>query len=787
MFGTHDGSFASRPDQAVKTLPLRVAYSLSGLLLLFFLVVGTQVRQGLEYLNEPLRGHLDVQPADFQPDGATVIKGWAYHAAGVQAATLVVDEKRRLPLQVGLERADVAAALPGRPGAEYSGFAGEYEFGSAVHGSHTFELEVTLRDGRSMHLGPWRVDLGPRPWALPAAIAGSTATAAPFHLSIATSHIAAGGIDGMQEKFGHYGTDSMRLAITVPILYMRTTRGRAGDWEFDPSFDISAKCGERTLAEDNLDTIISNAIQNKRSTLFTLNGGVWADSACDVPDWDINDELEKDKAHVQWNEHNEAVADDYLSHLPGSIHSPELARILSYNVYNKLARAYKKRNLQSAARLVADLYRQSPELVVGINLDADTYINPFFDGKQWFDYNPDTLRQFRQWLQGTGPYATDWRSADVPNLSSYRRRKNYTLEEVSALAGKTFASWDEVDPPRQVMFPRKLFEIPWFGVWDEFRRHLVDLHYDELSQWVHEVGIPKEKIFSSQGFQAPGEFARPFAIYVDSPPKNYDSGGMSVEGAVPSHGNLGAILYGASARNDIRTENDKPLFDIFSDLSPIWGVVEFHPADLKFPKRVPSYAESYDALNRMVAGRARFVSVMSWNGGSGLFRNEPGYVSFTVIKDSPLESAITQLMSNYGGLPHGSLVWSFGSLGTLDDEGWTTIEGVGNSAHGRYQLRVNSAGRALMSYTPDRHHAGLRPASALAIEVRSEAPVSLTLHPSRATDASAQPTVSVTPGKSAQTLVIPIPTGSVQLGELQLELNGTADASVTIERMALLP
>ena len=83
----------------MKTLPLRVAYSLSGLLLLVLLVLGTQIRHGLEYLNEPLRGHLDAQPADFQPDGTTVIKGWAYHAAGVQAASLIVDEKRRLPLE----------------------------------------------------------------------------------------------------------------------------------------------------------------------------------------------------------------------------------------------------------------------------------------------------------------------------------------------------------------------------------------------------------------------------------------------------------------------------------------------------------------------------------------------------------------------------------------------------------------------------------------------------------------------------------------------------------------
>ena len=40
-----------------------------------------------------------------------------------------------------------------------------------------------------------------------------------------------------------------------------------------------------------------------------------------------------------------------------------------------------------------------------MNLDPDTYVNPFFEERQWYDYNPGTLRQFRHWLAGTGPYA----------------------------------------------------------------------------------------------------------------------------------------------------------------------------------------------------------------------------------------------------------------------------------------------------------------------------------------------------------------------------------------------
>ena len=54
-------------------------------------------------------------------------------------------------------------------------------------------------------------------------------------------------------------------------------------------------------------------------------------------------------------------------------------------------------------------------------LDSDTYMNPFLGGASYrFDYNPGMLRQFREWLRGSGPYAgrTD---AGVPDLRSFRR------------------------------------------------------------------------------------------------------------------------------------------------------------------------------------------------------------------------------------------------------------------------------------------------------------------------------------------------------------------------------
>jgi hypothetical protein len=47
------------------------------------------------------------------------------------------------------------------------------------------------------------------------------------------------------------------------LLYLRTTKGAAGDWVFDPNFDLTRKCGNRPVAEDNLAGIIRFAISTR--------------------------------------------------------------------------------------------------------------------------------------------------------------------------------------------------------------------------------------------------------------------------------------------------------------------------------------------------------------------------------------------------------------------------------------------------------------------------------------------------------------------------------------------
>ncbi|WP_225981592.1 hypothetical protein [Paracidovorax avenae] len=114
--------------------------------------------------------------------------------------------------------------------------------------------------------------------------------------------------------------------------------------------------------------------------LFTLNGGIWADAPCDAPQWDINDVLEQDETLCQWNDRNGVMPDSAIEGQAGSFESPELGRALSLNVFAERVRFYKKRNLQQAAALIQRFAIEHPDLFIGISLDPDVYINPFFEG-----------------------------------------------------------------------------------------------------------------------------------------------------------------------------------------------------------------------------------------------------------------------------------------------------------------------------------------------------------------------------------------------------------------------
>jgi hypothetical protein len=637
---------------------------------------------------EAIQGSVDRPLEEAVVGPRFVVSGWALAKNGLRGVEIRIDDQR-FSAATGIARPDVAAAKPGfadaaRSGFEFTGDLSSYPPRAGVD-RRTLSVVAIATDGRELVIAR-------RSIVEPAALSrwSFVRDGPAFHLLPALSGIGLGGANELDHAYDAYASRTMAVGMRVPILYLRTTKGAAGDYAFDPAWDIERRCGARRIAEDSLDTTLDHAARKSLPVLVTLNGGIWADAACDIPDWDVNDRLEQDAANCQWNDRGEVMPDDALKHLPGSQEAPELGRSLTFNVYAREVRHYKRRNLQQAAAPLVAFMRAHPHLFVGVTLDPDTYMNPFYNETQWYDYNPGTLRQFREWLAGAGPYAGQPRDG-APNLSRYRRAHPLTLADASRLAGRRFARWEDVDPPRA--FSRDpahpFWNDAWVREWETFRRHLVHLHYDELSGWLVDAGIPRDRIWTSQGLMAPLPTGMPFALRIDSPVKDADSGGMSVEGSVPRSGHLGVILYGASAVNDVRMENGRPLFATLAAFDPQFAVVEYNTADLRNPKAQPGYVSGYRGLRDLWNAGARYVSPMAWNGSNGTLAAQPGYVTYTAWRNTPLEEAAKDFMLARAGLPLGARLWTFGTPRHADGDGWLAEHGGA------------AAGTGYLTITPD--------------------------------------------------------------------------------------
>ncbi|TMH27017.1 MAG: hypothetical protein E6H66_24275, partial [Betaproteobacteria bacterium] len=633
-------------------------------------------------------GYVDTPGAEALIGTRLDATGWALDARGIDRVEMRLGTQKQLA-RYGLPRPDVAAVIPGYPDGSACGFAFDGDFAPLAATRHQIAIVAVSNTGAEKVLSVksllphealtrWR--------QLHAARVRSDAS--PFYILPALSGVGLGGAEGLADAYAPYHSPTLRTGMRVPILYLRTTLGAAHDWNFDPEWDVDRRWSGRRIAEDSLSVVIAHSIAHRLPVLFTLNGGVWADAACSVPGWDVNDHLEEDEMNCQWNERDQVMPEDYLGKLPGTPRTPEIGRSLTFNVYAARNRHYKKRNLQQAARIIAAFGRAHPDYLVGVSLDPDTYLNPFYEfgeHRQWYDYNPGAIRQFRHWLAANGPYEGK-SSPGIPDLSRYRRKIPISLGEASHLAGKRFSSWAEVDPPRIFSFDEQPFwEDAWVREWEVFRRHLVQLHYDELSQWVAEAGIPAHKIYSAQGFLARIPPVQPFAVYIDSPVRNHDGGGMSIEGAIPSEGHLGAIVYGSGALNQVPMESgSENLFATFHRMDPNWAVVEFNTADFQIPDILPDYAMAYRALREMFNYGARFVSPMAWNGSNGTDAGQASYVSYTAWRNTPLEEAMRDFAVSHAFVPPGARLWGFGSPHHADSDEWIAGEGASLRAGNGY-------------------------------------------------------------------------------------------------------
>lgn len=441
------------------------------------------------------------------------------------------------------------------------------------------------------------------------------------------------------------------------VEYLRTTHGYGQDFEFDPDFpEYLRKRNGQEMTGESLNSLLNTALKLRSPLLITLDGGVWADAKFSAPDLDVVDFLEADESSVQWNQFGRSEADTALQGLAGSVEDPQLARMMSLNRFNTRFLAYKKRNLQAAIRHIVVFMKQHPDIYVAINLDPDQYINPWFYLKQWYDYNPDTLRQFREWLFHEGPYT------DGGPLAAKRHEPLLSLANLNRIAHTRFRSTDEIDPPRA--YPD--YDSQWHQIWTQFKRHLVAQHYEDLATWANDLGIPSERIYTSQTF-IQTDVSVDFRDHANG---WTDEAGVSIHGAKPRKGHIGAILYGPASRNEGHSRNDVSLIDNIRLIDDAWGSVEFHPATIESPERMPSHEISYQTMMTILNGGARFLSPMWGSHARDQLVHPERFRAYDVFDGSPFEYQFLWWMRALQTLPMKSLFFPFGNQLVASADGW---------------------------------------------------------------------------------------------------------------------
>ncbi len=492
------------------------------------------------------------------------------------------------------------------------------------------------------------------------------------------------GFRQMKELRALVGTGCVEVGVRGRVEYLRTTRGKGADFEFDPAFPENLRGRNGGMTGESLNELLDTALKFKAPLLITLDGGVWADAKFSAPDVDIVDNLEQDPRTVQWNQFGRPEADDALQHLPGATESPQLARVMSLNRYNTRFRHYKKRNLQAAVREIVRFSKLHPGTYVAITLEPDLYINPWFFLTQWYDYNPDTLRQYREWLFHLGPYA------DGGELASTRHAPKLTLAEANQMGRATWTVLDQVEPPRGALD----YTDPWQQLWTQFKRHLVARHYDDLAAWAVAAGLPMDRVYTAQTFiQTDVAFS-----VTDIATGWTDQAGVSITGAKPKAGHLGAILYGPSSRNQGPSRNQNTLINNIRLVDPEWAVVEYHPATISFPEKLPSAEESYATVFNILNGGARFLSPM-WGSFVGDRVVRPSnFKSYDAMEGTAYEYQLVWWLHALRGLPLDSFFYPFGNSQVKSKDGWEGTPGVQvDSQPGKLQLSGKNVPLSVLS------------------------------------------------------------------------------------------
>jgi hypothetical protein len=106
-------------------------------------------------------------------------------------------------------------------------------------------------------------------------------------------------------------------------------------------------------------------------------------------------------------------------------------------------------------------------------------------------------------------------------------------------------------------------------------------------------------------------------------------------------------MYGPVTRNGTPTPDGAPVLDAIAGVDPAFGVVEFHPADLDFPTRLPSRDESRKSLQSVLAAGARFISPMWGSFASGQTLFPARFHAYEAMEGTAFETELVRALREW--------------------------------------------------------------------------------------------------------------------------------------------
>ncbi|NBC70067.1 fibronectin type III domain-containing protein [Paenibacillus sacheonensis] len=417
------------------------------------------------------------------------------------------------------------------------------------------------------------------------------------------------------------------------------------------SLDTYAHQQNYNWDSDYLDRQLQYAADYGRPVLIQLNAGGWAG------DTGLMDALADDTRTTMWDTNNWDMFRSIDQH-----------NYMTYSRKNLKHYAFKKRNLQQVAKRIVQWRAQHPDLFIGVSLDSEDW-QYVWDSTRYSDYNPLSIAEWKEWLQGTGIYD----SANGTYKGEARSPVFTSISQFNTAMGTSFATWSAVDPPRT-----RADGNPFWEEWTRWRTMLLKHHLQDMSNWLIEAGLPSNRIYAHQNQVPSGSDAY------------YLTSSITTTAAL-SPGSLGVTLYGDGTKD---TNYFKQLLGYDNN----WGAPEYNPTDKS------NKASSYDGLVKTYEGGAHFISPLSWN--------DPVNSPYE-IKGTQFEAAISDFIANYGGQRRparfdigapGSAVYdlaaNFSSAATANTPSASTgTETVGGVSKNGIFLHAPNAGDATLTYS----------------------------------------------------------------------------------------